>query len=625
MLDAIQQAFQTSDYNFLVTAHPADPRRSDFPAWVDYYRLKWAIARVLQPTSILEIGVRYGYSAHAFLTACPTSTYLGIDLDSDVAGGVVGAIDWAKKIMRPFSANFLVADTQAMLQFPGDRYDFVHVDGQQDGDSSFHDLGLALVQGNYVLVDGYHWTPQNFFAVNDFLLQHRDRLDWYGVIPGYGGELLIKVKTPVKSPVKSPVITSSLDLQDTYDRTYYTQSCQGYESFATHGGQRLADDRLTAVVTLAGLKRSGRVLDLGCGRGELAYYFAQQGFEVTAVDYSPAAIDLARSCFADAPELASRVTFHCADIGQLALPAQHYDLAIATDVIEHLSPIEVQALYDRVKTWLKPDGLLILHSFPNRWYYQYDYARKRRLARRLGAYLPMQPRSWDEQRMHINEQSPRILQHQLQQTFPQVQVWFSGSGSNAIGGSLVEHFDHRALAAAPSLYAIAGNQADRSAILALLTSYPLPLAARRKPWRRWQKLTLRSQQLAITLIHAPVQAIVGAHFEIQVQLQNTSVHILHSGGAYPVNWAFRWIHPDGRTIEGDRTPLMPPSWPDPAKTNHPIPYAAPTYFVRIIAPSDPSQWTLRVTLVQEHVAWFDGPPLHLFCDMLILIIEADRA
>jgi cyclopropane fatty-acyl-phospholipid synthase-like methyltransferase len=624
MLDAIQQAFQTSDYVFLATANPADPRRSDFPAWVDYYRLKWAIARVLQPTSILEIGVRYGYSAHAFLAACPTSTYLGIDLDSDVAGGVVGAIDWAKDIMQPFSASFLIADTQAMSCFPGDRddrYDLIHVDGQQDGDSSFHDLGLALQQANYVLVDGYHWTHQNFLAVNDFLLQHRDRLDWYGVIPGYGGELLIKVKTQVKSPA----ITSSLDLQDTYDRAYYTQSCQGYESFATHSGRRLADDRLTAVVTLAGLKRSGRVLDLGCGRGELAYYFAQQGFEVTAVDYSPAAIDLAQSCFADAPELASRVIFHCADVGQVELPTQFYDLVIATDVIEHLTPPEVQALYDRVKTWLKPDGLLILHTFPNRWYYQYDYARKRRLAKRLGAYLPMQPRSRDEQRMHINEQSPQTLQRQLQQTFPEVQVWFSGSGSNTIGGSLVEHFNHRALAAAPSLYAIAGNTVDRSAILALLTSYPLPLVVGRKPWRRWQKSTLRPEQLVMTLIHAPVQAIVGTHFEVQVRLQNTSLHMLHSGGAYPVNWAFRWRHRDGRMHEGDRTPLMPPACPDPAKTNPTVPYAAPTYFVRINPPSDPGQWILRVTLVQEHVAWFDGPPLHLFCDMLILIIEADRA
>jgi 2-polyprenyl-3-methyl-5-hydroxy-6-metoxy-1,4-benzoquinol methylase len=624
MLDAIQQAFQASDYDFLVTANPVDPCRSVFPAWGDYYRLKWAIARILQPASILEIGVRYGYSAHAFLTACPTSNYLGIDLDSDVAGGVVGAIDWAKKIMRPFPASFLIADTQAMLQFPGDRYDLIHVDGQQDGDSSFHDLGLALDQGNYVLVDGYHWTHDNFLAVNDFLLQHRDRFDWYGAIPGYGGELLIKVKTPVKSLA----ITSSLDLQDTYDRTYYTQACQGYESFATHGGRRLADDRLTAVVTLAGLKtglkRSGRILDIGCGRGELAYYFAQQGFEVTAVDYSQAAIDLARSCFADAPALAARVTFHCADIGQVALPAQHYDLVIATDVIEHLSSIEVQALYDRVKTWLKPDGLLILHTFPNRWYYQYDYARKRRLAKRLGAYLPMQPRSRDEQRMHINEQSPPILQRQLRQTFPNVQVWFSGQGSNTIGGSLVEHFNHRALAAAPSLYAIAGMSFQRSAILPLLTSYPLPLAVRRKPWRRWQKSTLRPQQLLMTLIHAPVQAIVGTQFEVQIRLQNTSAHILHSGGGYPVNWAFRWIHADGgRSIEGDRTPLMPPSWPDPAKTNDTVPYAAPTYFVRIIGPSDPGHWILRVTLVQEHVAWFDGPPLDLFCDMSILIIEAD--
>jgi SAM-dependent methyltransferase len=33
-----------------------------------------------------------------------------------------------------------------------------------------------------------------------------------------------------------------------------------------------------------------RVLDLGCGYGRDSLYFAQQGFEVVALDFSPAAI-----------------------------------------------------------------------------------------------------------------------------------------------------------------------------------------------------------------------------------------------------------------------------------------------------------------------------------------------
>ena len=39
----------------------------------------------------------------------------------------------------------------------------------------------------------------------------------------------------------------------------------------------------------------GRVLDLGCGTGELAVFFARRGFEVVGVDPEPAAVKAARA------------------------------------------------------------------------------------------------------------------------------------------------------------------------------------------------------------------------------------------------------------------------------------------------------------------------------------------
>lgn len=40
--------------------------------------------------------------------------------------------------------------------------------------------------------------------------------------------------------------------------------------------------------------RSGTLLDVGCGRGSTAAYFAESGFEVTAVDLSPLAVEWTR-------------------------------------------------------------------------------------------------------------------------------------------------------------------------------------------------------------------------------------------------------------------------------------------------------------------------------------------
>ncbi len=79
MIERIIRAYEESNYDFRQYANLADPLRDLFPEWVDYYRMKWAIAKVLQPESILEVGVRFGYSARAFLEACPDAVYTGID------------------------------------------------------------------------------------------------------------------------------------------------------------------------------------------------------------------------------------------------------------------------------------------------------------------------------------------------------------------------------------------------------------------------------------------------------------------------------------------------------------------------------------------------------------------
>lgn len=599
MLDRILQVYHASDYDFRRIANPADPMAYRFPAWVNYYRLKWAIAQVLQPQTILEIGVRYGYAAHAFLSAMPQSHYTGIDLDCELAGGVPGAINWARDILQSFNAELVVADSQAMEQFPGDRYDLIHVDGQQDGDSSFHDLQLALHQARYILVDGYHWTPLNYAAVNDFLFQQRDRLEWSAAIPGYAGELLIKPRS------QTPAAThqTSHDLQSAYNSTYYTESCHGYDSFTRYKGQRLEDERLMGAATIASLKPTGHVLDLGCGRGELAFHLAQRGYQVTAIDYSEAAIRIAQDCCCHHPDWRAQVDFHCADVNQVVLPAAHYDLVIATDLIEHLNPEEVAQLYDRIGQWLKPDGIAIFHTFPNRWYYDYDYKRKRRLAKRLGAYLPQDPRSDYERLMHINEQSPRVLRRQLRAAFAHSQIWFATPGPQGLGGSLLTAFTHRQMAAAPSLYAIASHQPlPQESLRALLQTTAIGRLEQRQ----------LGQAIQVKLQNPPASVGPDQVFEIATTLVNRSKRILHSRGAYPMHLSYRWLDETGKSVSdhSHRTPIFPPAL---AVTPQPtIPY-----YVKVTAPSKPGRYTLQVLPVQENVRW-----LEQCCDQVVMQVHA---
>jgi hypothetical protein len=109
MIDAILTHLSETSFDFRKFANPADLLSGLFEEWVPYYRLKFCIAKVLQPKSNLEIGVRFGYSARTFLEASPSATLLDIDLDSDSFGGEVGArsIGPAKsrRISRPNTAR----------------------------------------------------------------------------------------------------------------------------------------------------------------------------------------------------------------------------------------------------------------------------------------------------------------------------------------------------------------------------------------------------------------------------------------------------------------------------------------------------------------------------------------
>jgi 2-polyprenyl-3-methyl-5-hydroxy-6-metoxy-1,4-benzoquinol methylase len=614
MYESIIETYKLANYDFRKTANSNDPLIHLFPEWIDYYKLKWSIARVLKPSSILEIGVRFGYSAAAFLDAYPSAKYVGIDLNTDSFGGVKGGINWAKQITQGFNAELIVADTQIMNSFPGGIYDLIHVDGQQDGDGSFHDLELAVKQARYVLVDGYFWTRQNFLAVSDFVFRNAYLLDWYSVIPGYAGELIIKVSDDYliqnnqDAARKTKTSNSSLAIRQAYTNEYFTQDCGGFDVYKKNKGKKLQDSRLIAVATISNSKKSGRVLDLGCGRGELSYYYANQGFLVTSIDYSQSAIELAKKCFDDEENLKSNVEFICDDVCNAPLTGK-YDLAVASDLIEHLSFVEVDKLYKRVSEYLNPDGLFVLHTFPNLWYYKYHYSRQRKIAASVGAYLPPEPRSRYEMLMHINEQSPRILKKQLGQYFEYVHLWFACPENP--GGSLVKKFSIKEIMGAPSLFAIASHQQiDKEELKEKLQMQPIS--------------AIPAGKIKLLVTDYPRSICTNNEFEIQLQSENYTKFNLNSFGPNPVHIAYHWMNENASdyiVFDGERTKMFPSL----NKTMAAFPkilfnqVQKGTYSVKVKSLGQEGKYILRVTLVQESVRWFDSSPTQLYQDISISI------
>ncbi len=104
---------------------------------------------------------------------------------------------------------------------------------------------------------------------------------------------------------------------------------------------------------------SGRVLDLGCGLGNLARAAARQGCQVTALDASPAAIaHLARAAAAEHLPIAARR----ADLSHpLQLAEKTFDAVAAIGLLMFFPPSQARAAAAALAHRVKPGGLVAIN------------------------------------------------------------------------------------------------------------------------------------------------------------------------------------------------------------------------------------------------------------------------
>jgi SAM-dependent methyltransferase len=107
--------------------------------------------------------------------------------------------------------------------------------------------------------------------------------------------------------------------------------------------------------------RGRTVLEVGCGAGVDLARFASGGADVTGIDLSATAIDLARRNFAERG-LPGR--FEVADAEHLPFPDNGFDLIYAHGVVQYTA--SPQRLVDECRRVLKPGGRAIFQVY-NRW------------------------------------------------------------------------------------------------------------------------------------------------------------------------------------------------------------------------------------------------------------------
>jgi 2-polyprenyl-3-methyl-5-hydroxy-6-metoxy-1,4-benzoquinol methylase len=94
-----------------------------------------------------------------------------------------------------------------------------------------------------------------------------------------------------------------------------------------------------------------RVLDAGCGAGELSVYLAAGGFQVSAVDLSTSGCAMG-SELARRVGVADRCTFKVESLGELSLPGEHIDFVIGHGALHHF--IKYREIPGEFKRVMKP-------------------------------------------------------------------------------------------------------------------------------------------------------------------------------------------------------------------------------------------------------------------------------
>ena len=109
----------------------------------------------------------------------------------------------------------------------------------------------------------------------------------------------------------------------------------------------------------AALPKAGKALAVADGEGRNGVWLAEQGLDVTSLDFSPNAQAKARAL---AASRGVTITTELASVLDYAWPTARYDV-IAVIFIQFMGPAERARVFAGIRQALKPGGLLLLEGY----------------------------------------------------------------------------------------------------------------------------------------------------------------------------------------------------------------------------------------------------------------------
>lgn len=171
---------------------------------------------------------------------------------------------------------------------------------------------------------------------------------------------------------------------------------------------------------LGEVKPGMKILDIGCGKGEIIISAALRGAYAIGIDYSENAIKVAKEVLKDIPEdVRKKIEILRQDAKEISFQERVFDRIFLLDIVEHLHNWELERMFKEIDRLLKADGYLVIHTVPNSWAYDWGY----KIIRLFFRKLPKNPRTEMDRLTHINEQNIVKLNRLLKRRGFKSKIW----------------------------------------------------------------------------------------------------------------------------------------------------------------------------------------------------------
>ncbi|GGG26918.1 hypothetical protein GCM10010916_49150 [Paenibacillus abyssi] len=105
-----------------------------------------------------------------------------------------------------------------------------------------------------------------------------------------------------------------------------------------------------------------KLLDIGCGEGKDAVFFARNGYDVTAFDISDAGVEKTKRL---ADKIGVHVNVFKADILDFRLDS-YFDVIYSSGVLNYIKPEYRDEIFRNYKQYTNPYGVHVLNVFVNK-------------------------------------------------------------------------------------------------------------------------------------------------------------------------------------------------------------------------------------------------------------------